>query len=307
MAGQRIPMLIGLLATLPAWAAPLRASEGYSWDGAFGGGMRSFDLEWRTAAAPTSNGANPPFTARWEDIRAAEATVALGLHYDDRLHLRGEVGYGRITAGSSSISAYADDARSQTTYRSDQRSDGGDVLEALMALGVSVANAANTVRLLGEFGYLHSQQRLTLTDGVESTPAPGPYAGLDSRYQARWQGPWAGVSASWAVGGPWELTIGCRGALVDYRGELDLNLRTDLAHPRSIEQSGNGFAVAAGAGISCRMTRALGIQALIEREQWRIRDGHDRVHYASGASDDVPLLEARLSAVTLRCGLRWEY
>jgi hypothetical protein len=307
MGAPRNSMLIGVLATLPAWVAPLCASEGYAWDGAFGGGIRAFDQQWRTGAAPTGNGANPPFTAKWDGIRAVEGTLALDLHYDDRLHLRGEAGYGRITAGRSSISAYADDARSQTIYRSDQRSDGGDALDALVALGVSVANAADTVKLRGEFGYRFSQQRLTLTDGVELTPAPGPYAGLDSRYQARWQGAWMGMSVSWAVVGPWELTLGCRGTLADYRGVLDLNLRTDLAHPRSIEQAGNGFALAGSAGIACRLTRALAILVQAEGEQWRIRDGRDRVYYASGASDDVPLLDAKLSTWTLRCGLRWEY
>lgn len=301
-----ISMLTRAMILLPGALSSASAGEDLAWDTTLDVGTRSFDLEWRTAAAPTGNGANPPATGSWDGITTAEATVGLGLHYGT-LHLRGEGIYGRIIAGDSSVSVFSDDSRTQTTDRSEQSSDEGDVREGTVALGVSVGNAADTLRLMCEFGFTHSEQRLTLSDGVQVVPATGAYAGLDSHYEARWQGPWIGLSGSWEVVRSWVLLAGCRGQMVEYRGVMDFNLRSDLAHPRSIEQAGSGFALAVGAGIVHRLTSSTDIRVLLTREQWRVTDGDDRVNYSNGTSDDVPLLDVTLSVWILRCGLRWEY
>lgn len=305
MGHLRSTVLLRALVMLPGMGMPISGSEPLVLDSTLSAGERVFDLDWRTASAPTVNGVNPPFTASWKGITAVEATIGLRLRAGG-LQLRGEATYGRIISGSSSISAFADDSRTQTIYRSDQRSDGGDTREGTVALGIPV-NITRTVDALCEFGYTSSEQRLTLTDGVQVIPAGGPYAGLDSRYLARWQGPWIGLSGSWNVLQSWALCVNCRYQWVDYRDELDLNLRSDLAHPRSIDQEGFGHAVAAGAGVIYHLTRRSDIQLLFTYEESRVADGQDHVNYSSGVIDNVPLNEVRLSAWTLRCGLRWEY
>lgn len=298
--------LLPALALLPGGVLPLSASEDIGWDVMLAGGTRTFDLTWRTAAAPTGNGANPPFTASWDDITTVDATAGLGLRYYG-MHLRGELTYGRIIDGSSGIKAYADDSHSQVTYHSEQRSDDGEVREGMLALGLSMSNAANTLTVIGEFGFTHSEQHLTLSDGFQIVPATGAYAGLDSHYDTRWKGAWIGMSGSWRVLPSWTLLANGRFHLVDYYGVMDFNLRTDLTHPRSIEQSGNGYAGSVGVGVVCHLNRSADIEVLLSREEWRIADGEDRVNYSNGTSDDVPLVEVILSAWNLRLGLRWEF
>jgi len=294
------------LALLSGCLLPMCGSDEVAWESSLTVARRTFDLEWRTAAAPTGNGANPPFTATWDDIAAIETTFELCVH-NDYLHLRAAATYGRIDSGSSSISAFADDTRAVTTYRSDQRSDDGDTREGTLALGLRWHSDSGRVRLVPEVGFTRAEQHLTLTEGVQVTPASGPYAGLDSRYRTSWQGTWLGLSGAWEVAPAWALIAHCRYQWVDYRGELDLNLRTDLAHPDSIEQAARGYAVVVGAGVASYLSPTTEVQVLLSHEDWRVADGRELVNYQNGSSDAVPLNSVTLSAWVVRCGLRWEY
>jgi hypothetical protein len=304
MARARLPVVLHLLAVLPC-AAPADASESPTVVASLTAGTRLFDLAWQTAAAPSGNGVNPPFSGEWNDLAAAEGTVGLGVRFA-ALQLRGEATYGRIFAGRSSISAFADDSRDQVTYRSEQRSDRGDTREATVAMGVRM-RLARSVEALCEIGYSGSEQRVVLRDGVQAVPASGPYSGLDSRYLARWQGHWLGLEGTWDVLAAWTLSAAVRYQWVAYHGELDLNLRDDLAHPRSVEQSGNGHAIAAGLGVAWHLTRRTAVDLQVSREDARVSDGRDQTNYANGGSDVTRLEEASLGAWVLRCGLRWEY
>lgn len=303
---RRSTIMLRTLLILPAAAMPASGQEHIDWETSLAGGARIFDLTWRTAAAPTSNDANPPFTASWKNITAAEETVGLCVH-NEWLQLRGAVTYGRIIAGNSSMTAFADDSRQQVTYHSDQRSDGGDAYEGTLALGLRWSNFADTLFAVYEVGYTRSDQHLTLTDGVESVPTSGAYAGLDSTYHAAWQGPWLGAQGSWEFRRSWTLFANCRYQWVGYRGELDLNLRSDLAHPRSIEQDAQGYAVIVGLGVGYQLGWKTACRLQLSHEDSRTADGHDRVNYANGGADDVHLDDANLSAWTLRFGLTWEY
>jgi hypothetical protein len=302
-----VRILLPALALLPG-GGPLSASslEAVEWETSVSGGVRRFDLSWRTAMAPTGSSLNPAFTFAWNGITAVEADLGLCVH-NQWLQLRGGLTYGRIVAGDSTSAAFADDRREQTTYRSQQRSDGGDTREGTLALGLRWGDRIDTLAAVYEVGFTRSEQRLTLTDGVETTPATGAYAGLDSRYHACWEGPWLGVSGTWNLLDRWALLARCRYQVVRYRGDLDLNLRSDLAQHRSIEQAGDGYAVAVAAGIAWHLAWKTDLDLLLSHEDWRVADGRDRVNHRDGSSDDVRLDDVNLSAWVVRLGLRWEY
>lgn len=294
-----------LLWTLIGSTVPLCGSDAVTVQLALSGGVRQFDLSWRTAGM-TGLPALDPITAAWNDLTVGEATLGLSL-YTDWVHLRGSVTRGRIVDGDSSLTAYADTSRSVVTSRSEQDSDHGRTGDETVAMGLRLRTADNSADLIIEVGFSHSEQHLTLTDGIQVVPATGPYDGLDSSYHAHWEGPWLGLSGSWRVLSSWSLLAQVRTQLVEYRGEMDLNLRADLAHPRSIVQTGDGYAVTVGGGIAYHVTTHASIQALVSHDEWRVADGRDRVQYVDGSSEEVPLDTVSLRALTVTCGLVWRF
>lgn len=299
-----VPTLVCLW--LPLANPRVAASDDFTLDTAFSAGTRLLDATWSTSSAPTGNGTNPPFTATWDDITTLEASGGLRLH-NDALHLRGDLTYGRVIAGTSSLKAYADDTRTQTTYHSEQHSDSGDVREVTVALGLRAHSSDGVLQALGEFGYTYSEQRLSLTDGVQKIPTTGPYPGLDSRYVSRWQGAWIGLTGSWQMVDTWTLTASARLQMVSYDGEMDLNLRSDLSHPRSIDQSGDGYAYEVGLGVIHRLSQSVHLEFEVNRTAGRIADGTENVNYRTGAHDEVPLESAEYSTWILHGGVRWEF
>lgn len=294
-----------LLWTLIGGTLPVCGSDAVTVQLALSGGVRQFDLIWRTAGR-TALPAQDPITAAWNGIAVGEATIGMSVAID-RLHVRGSVTRGWIFAGDSSMTTYTDTSRSEVTSRSEQDSDHGRTGEESLALGWRWNSPDHRADLTAEVGYSRSQQHLTLTDGIQTVPATGPYTGLDSTYRADWEGPWLGLSGSWRALSSWSILAYARAQLVEYRGVLDLNLRADLAHPRSIEQKGDGYAVTVGGGIAYHLTTCTSLQALVSHEERRVADGRDRVNHLDGSSEEVPLDAVQLRAFTMTCGLVWRF
>jgi hypothetical protein len=81
-----------------------------------------------------------------------------------------------------------------------------------------------------------------------TTPA-SPIQGLDSTYDASWLGPWLGIDLSFQITERVALFGSLEYHWAAFHAEGNLNLRNDLAHPRSFEQDadGKGFLITLGA------------------------------------------------------------
>lgn len=124
------------------------------------------------------------------------------------------------------------------------------------------------------FGYAWRGHYLTISDGRQTIPAgdAGPIAGLDTHYDAEWQGPWLGFTMLMDTTDRTRVTLDVEYHYADYRAEADWNLRTDLAHPLSFihETRATGVVV----GLRCVTTSPrLGDHHPLRIAEFRRRSG----------------------------------
>ena len=268
-------------------------------------GYRRVDLSWQTAASTSGSAPVAPFTAEWRHVELVESALSLS-YGNGPLRLRGEFTYGTAFSGTSRLSGYADDSRQQETYRSQSRSDDGERWAGTGAMGCMLTGAWD-MRFTPEVGYTWSRQRFALTDGEQIIPATGPYPGLDSSYQATWQGPFLGLDVALPLGAQWQLQAHAAYRWADYGGKADWNLRSDLTHPDSLVQSAHGDGTAVGLGVAYHPSTHLWWQLDGELEHWQARSGISRTSYLSGAQDETALVSVRSASYAVQAGLRWEF
>jgi hypothetical protein len=275
------------------------------WWAGWGAGYRTLDLDWKTSASAPGAAPVAPFEAVWRKLGALESDLSLTVARGPA-HLRMMVGYGRVVSGGNHLSGYADDSRSVELYRSENRSDRGHLLEAAAAIGGDWSGI-DGLRLSPELGYARSQQHLRISDGDQTIPASGPYAGLDSAYDASWQGPFANLTGSWFVSERIIVNAHAAYHLADFDGQADWNLRSDLRHPDSVTQTARGRGLAAGVGLTVMASDHLAVWMKCELEQWRAWSGTSTIDYADGTQQSTAFAEVRMRSRALMAGILWGF
>jgi Protochlamydia outer membrane protein len=262
-------------------------------------GYRTDDFDWNIAGNTTGNNPNVLSELTWRDLRIFQTEGAIRTLMNDVYCLRASFTYGRIYDGGVQDSDFAGNNRTGEFSRSNNSADGGNTLDALAGLGYQFR--IGKFRFIPLAGYSYDKQNLTLRDGFQTlsvpisgaTPPPvGPIPGLDSTYDATWQGPWLGFDLFFH---PYErLTLfgTFEHHWADYEAKANLNLRTDLAHPTSFEHKadGTGFLVKAGAAYNLKGPWSLGLN--VNYEKWSTDPGTDRAYYVHS-----PPVETRLNEV----------
>ncbi|HHM06068.1 MAG TPA: hypothetical protein ENJ19_10060 [Gammaproteobacteria bacterium] len=232
------------------------AAEGAAYDieldGNLGLAYRRDNLTWNIAG--TSTGTNPNILSElaWNQLHIAELQGELWARLKQRFISRLYGATGEILAGDNQDSDYSSDNRQGEFSRSNNAA-GGRVLDASAGVGYEFRLFDRTVERYAYFapmiGYSLHRQNLTMFDGVQTVDPGGtvPRAidGLDSRYDARWRGGWAGFRFRMEASKRRQMTLRFEYHFkARYRGEADWNLRSDLAHPVSFvhEARGEGFA-----------------------------------------------------------------
>ena len=263
-------------------------------------GAREDRLDWNIAGSLDGTGPNVLSELTWSRLRMVElrARAAARLRGPWLLALQG--GYGRIRSGRNRDSDYLGDNRTLEYSRSENRG-GGAVQDwsAALAWRRPLAGEGRPAYLTVLAGAARREQRLTITDGVQTvtdgTVPLGPIDGLDSRYRARWQGPWVGLrlDAPWGPAGFLSLAASYHWA--DFEGVGDWNLRQDWDHPVSFVHE----TTARGVEASLELERPLagrwrgGLRASWRR--WWGRPGLDTVRQRTATG--ISLLQTRLNQV----------
>ncbi len=263
-------------------------------------GAREDRLDWNIAGSLDGTGPDVLSELIWSRLRIAEfrARAAVPLRGPWLLALQG--GYGRIHSGLNRDSDYLGDQRTLEYSRSENRG-GGAVQDwsAALAWRRPLAGEGRPGYLTLLAGVARREQRLTITDGMQTvtdgTVPLGPIEGLDSRYRARWQGPWLGLrlDAPWRPAGFLSLTASYHWA--DFEGIGDWNLRQDWDHPVSFIHETTGRGIEAGLELERPLAGRwrVGLQARLRR--WRGRPGLDTVRQRTAGG--ITLLRTRLNQV----------
>ena len=162
-------------------------------------GYRTDKLNWHIAGNLLGTNPNVRSELNWSGLRIYQLKLANRTVIKDRVYMRGHLDYGTVVSGSNQDSDYNGDDRTQEFSRSVNGADGNDVWDGSIGIGPRFSFFESTMVVCPMIGYAVSEQDLNIVDGYQALTAPplttptGPIAGLDSRFQTRWKGPWLGV------------------------------------------------------------------------------------------------------------------
>jgi hypothetical protein len=276
-------------------------------------GYRVDDLSWNTAG--NSSGSNPNVLSEltWSNLETLQATVSGRALVNEWLYLRGSLGYGWTFSGDNLDSDFSGSDRTQEYSRSSNSADGGRVLDAAIGIGYQFSFLSGRFRLSPLLGYSYSAQNLTLKDGEQviattgTTPPAGPIQGLDSTYDTSWLGPWLGIDLSLEVTERVTLFGSFEYHWATYDADGNLNLRNDLAHPKSFEHDadGKGFLITLGA--EYLLTGPWSLNMTFNYQKWSTDTGLDRLNYANGSIAKTRLNEVNWDSYALMLGLVYRF
>ncbi len=301
-------------------------------DYTLGSGYRVDDLDWNIAGFLTpADFVDVLSELSWNDLEIfqlkGEVKTAFGRPDQPlAIYLRGALDYGWILDGENQDSDFAGNNRTEEFSRSNNNADDGDVFDASFGGGWRVQSPDKKWTVAPLVGFSYHEQNLTLTEGVQTVsvpvvigdsilvpPAPGPFPGLDSSYEAKWYGPWLGVDLSWqplerfTLVGSFEYHF-----WVQYEAVARWNLRTQgqlaLDQPRSFEHEaddGEGITLSL-AGIYDLNSR-FSVHLDLTYLDWQAEDGVDRVFFANGTLGETLLNEVNWESGSVMVGLSYRF
>ena len=276
----------------------------------FTGGYRRDDLDWNIAGNINGNNPNILSELAWEDIESYQVKFQGSLVWPRIIALRGSVNYGWIFNGDNQDSDYLGDNRTFEFSRSNNSTDDGDVWDASIAVGYPFRFDQTVIgTVIPLVGYSHHEQKLKITDGYQTIPPQGPFPGLDSSYDAQWEGPWIGIDLRFKAreiktfAHRFETYLTYEYHWADYDAEADWNLRDDLAHPKSFKHDtdGNGYVIGAGFNFVLHQHWALNFN--FDYQDWSTDDGTIKFFLADGTTHKQQLNEVNWTSYALSLGL----
>ncbi|MBI3773643.1 MAG: TonB-dependent receptor [Gammaproteobacteria bacterium] len=272
-------------------------------------GYRVDNLDWNIAG--DVNGANPNVLSelKWGSLDTAQ--VRLGFNAElGRAQLRTRGGYSKVQDGNNQDSDYSLDNRNGEFLRSNNQAD-GSMIDGSVAVGYRLDlthDGPLHMHIMPLAGYAVNQQKLKMVDGVQTIPATGSFAGLDSSYDADWRGPWVGFSW-WETDDSRDFTVrlDVEYHQADYTAEANWNLRADLAHPRSFSHWADGHGMVLSLNSSYGLTERLALTFGLDYQSWSTRPGLDRVFRANGSTEDTRLNEVNWDSAAINLGVELSF
>lgn len=278
---------------------------------ALSAGKRNDSLDWNIAGNTSGSKPNILSELKWNNLDIFQVKVAGKAVFasegvkGEGYYLRGSMGYGWINSGTNQDSDYAGDDRSGEYSRSNNNAGNGSVADFTLGMGYrsrfDLDSSVLDVAPLA--GYSQHRQNLTITDGYQTIPATGAFAGLYSTYKARWQGPWMGIDFNWmtaALG----LHAGFEYHIASYRAEANWNLRSDFNHPKSFEHFANGTGLVYTFGGDYNLGKNWLLAVDFDYQKWQASGGIDRTYFSNGITADTRLNEVNWRSYAYMVGIR---
>ena len=269
-------------------------------------GYRKDNLNWNEAGGSV----NILSELKWENLQIAQISAAARLYFHTDWSLRGMLSYGSIISGSNQDSDYNGNNRTLEFSRSNNKG-GGEVRDGSISLGktLHLSNHAseNFLSISPLVGLSIHQQKLKMTDGYQTLPAIGSYPGLDSSYDAQWQGPWAGIDTMMEWGGNWSLTATAEYHWARYSAKANWNLRSAFSHPVSFVHTANGQGVLLAAGSTYLVNKDWRFVFSVEAQQMNTGAGTDQTFFSDGTVGYYPLNGVHWEAMSYNLGMVYQF
>ncbi len=278
------------------------------------GGYRVDDLDWNIAA-DLSGSVEPNILSEltWSDLQMFEVKGRGELVFSNIAVVDFKAGYAWIVEGENQDSDYFGNNRTQEFSRSLSDTDDGDAWDLSLGGGVRIAiNQPHELFMVDRLwltllaGY--SQHSLDVQDKNlnQIIPDLGNFVdGLDSRYNADWEGPWLGIQLDGAnrndkLYGYFRIEY----HFPDYEGDATWNLREDFAQPLSFEHwSDDGWGIVFDMGGNYQINDIWNFGFSLTLQDWQMDPGLDRVYFSNGTSADTRLNQVNWDSLSIGFGL----
>jgi hypothetical protein len=278
-----------------------------------GYGYRRDRFDWNIAGDLQGNNPNVLSELTWKDLIIHEVHLDLRANLKKSFVLKGSISYGVIVSGDNRDSDYSADNREMEFSRSINETDKGHTLDGQLGAGYRFQLVSESISVTSFAGYSYHQQYLSMTDGNQTItwaggPPLGTFGGLDSSYDAEWQGPWVGIEMILdaekfkktlppiSFYATWEYHW------ADYTAEADWNLREDFKHPKSFEHEADGSGMVASLGVCIRLSDRWSVILGYETEEWSTERGVDRVFLENDTIIETRLNEVNWSSDVIHFG-----
>jgi hypothetical protein len=279
------------------------------------GGYRRDKFLWNIASDITGI-ATPNILSelKWDPLKIAQVKTQATVTLMDRFVFDGKLAYGEIFEGENQDSDYLGDDRTLEFSRSNNNSEDDDVLDLTGGVGIKIPIGQYLEPTDEPFffwvtpmaGYSYHEQNLRMTEGTQTIPATGSFAGLNSTYQTEWDGVWGGVQVDGAYK-KWSGFFRFEYHYVDYYAEADWNLRSDFAHPKSYEHIADGRGLVYGGGLSYALNNRWRVNAEADFQDWETDPGLDRTFFSNGTVSETRLNEAIWESFGVTFGLTYSF
>lgn len=275
-------------------------------------GYRNDSLQW--SIADPGNAIDILSELSWRNLRMA--TVGADARYQNSTPFvwLAQFDYGYTTQGRVQDSDYWQSGRQQEFSRSTGSAHGSQALGLSAGIGLPFKQEHGSwhVQLMPILGLASQHQRLRYRDGQQvhvyagsQTPL-GPIQGLNTRYDARWNGVWGGLELALQNRVDFTLRLRLEQHVSDYSAKANWNLRTDFAQPVSFRQ----WAAAQGRTLIVEARYAYAnvyFLAQASHSAWKARRGTDEIYLASGQTQQTPFNATRWESDRVSLGLGFEF
>ena len=215
----------------------------------YGFGDRETKVDWNIAGNLAGTNPNIISELDWRKVKSNQ--FMLGSIWQDGDYFLKVVGeYGRIYDGENQDSDYNQDNRRGEFSRSLNNAGKGYMLDTEINYGKDYI-ISSKLKLSPMIGYSFHRQHLKIYDGTMIIGSAN-LTGLDSLYQANWSGPQLGLGLNYKINKSiFSLNYSLQD--IDFNGHTNWNLRSNLQHPVSMTQKGDG----SGTKISASYERAV--------------------------------------------------
>jgi len=262
----------------------------------FGVAYRADKLDWNIAndlAGTTTPNILSELT--WDSLNIMQIDTGVKTEVNG-IVFRVDADYGWILTGNNQDSDYDGNNRTLESSRSNNDAGAGNVWDVSTAIGYKFGEDASITPLTG---WSIHRQNLRIRNGFQTIPATGAFAGLNSKYDAEWAGPWLGFDAA-VIENKIRFLLNFAYHFATYNADADWNLRTDFAHPVSFRHEATGYGIDVGGGVEYEFTENQTLMAGIEYRKWKADNGTDTTFFATGASSITKLNEVNWQSVAFR-------
>ncbi|MBP2632111.1 MAG: hypothetical protein H6Q70_2739 [Firmicutes bacterium] len=261
-------------------------------------GDRKDEVNWNFAGDMDGKNPNVQSELKWTNLKIYEVRLNGKSDVNDKAFVEGSVGYGWIHSGHNQDSDYMGDNRTGMYSRSENNAGNGHVVDGSIGYGYYIDKQEKSKTALVT-GYSINKQSLKITDGNQTYSDPayqsqpvGPFSGLNSTFDARWKGPYIGLSYEEQSSAKLKFFSRFEYHFTKYRAEGNWNLSSAYAHPKSIEQSASGYGTVFSIGSEYQMNNEWALKAKMSFSHFKSKTGVHRAFAADGNVYETRLNEA---------------